>query len=63
MQFVEKITRSLVVIGFSAAVSVMITQAAQSGFPTPSTASAGSSVTLAGPARPAVGPQPDIIWH
>ncbi|MFF9852307.1 hypothetical protein [Streptomyces litmocidini] len=63
MQFVETFTRSLVVLGFSAAVSLMVTQAAQDEFSTPSTASVGSSVTLAGTTRPAVYPQPDIIWH
>ncbi|MEU0402152.1 hypothetical protein ABZ318_18315 [Streptomyces sp. NPDC006197] len=63
MQFVETFTRSLVVIGFSAAVSVGITQAAQDEFPARSTAAVRSAVTIAGTTQPAVGPQPDIIWH
>ncbi|WP_190160669.1 hypothetical protein [Streptomyces litmocidini] len=63
VQFVDAFTRSLVVLGFSAAVSLMVTQAAEEVFPTSSTASVGSSVTLAGTTRPAVYPQPDIIWH
>ncbi|SEC15485.1 hypothetical protein [Streptomyces sp. TLI_105] len=63
MQFVETFTRSLVVLGFFAAVSVMIAQAAQEDFPTRSTAAVRSSVTLAGTIRTAVQPQPDIIWH
>ncbi|WP_030691372.1 hypothetical protein [Streptomyces globisporus] len=63
MQFVETFTRSLVVLGFSAAVSMVIAQASQDDFPTRSTAAVRPSVTLAGTTGPLVQPQPDIIWH